>query len=255
MRDIIKRITSDNITKGALAVSHVLVALLFAAALSIANTTFNPFNLGPNNYYIYGIDNSLSMNRTIDQIRHADEWETIVIYLNSPGGYIHTMLQLIDAIEESKAHVIVNVDGFAMSAAAILAFTGDETLITDNDLFMFHLSRVMTHDGDVSILPLDDPEQVHFIDVLDRHAGKYLTDNEIRAILKGEDVFIPGSNMKLRVVQWESRTSNVTEIVADVRRQAAEHERVMKRMEEQRKQQEKRKPNPVVPTKVQPKEK
>jgi ATP-dependent protease ClpP protease subunit len=72
------------------------------------------------------------------EIRNSRDTDTIKIYINCPGGNLFTTIQFLQVLSETKAHVIVCVEGACMSAATLIFLMGDEYIITDYSMFMFH---------------------------------------------------------------------------------------------------------------------
>jgi ATP-dependent protease ClpP protease subunit len=71
-------------------------------------------------------------------IRNSRDTDTIKIYINCPGGNLFTTIQFIQVLSETKAHVIVCVEGACMSAATLIFLMADEFILTDHSMFMFH---------------------------------------------------------------------------------------------------------------------
>lgn len=76
--------------------------------------------------------------KLFQMIRKLSENCMLNVYINSPGGHLTTLIAFANIIEETNAYTTMIVDGFADSAAAILAFIGDETVIHDHASIMFH---------------------------------------------------------------------------------------------------------------------
>lgn len=141
-------------------------------------------------------------------LSEASPNDTVRIDLTTPGGSVFLLLKILDAIETSKAKVVITVRGYAFSAGFPFAMAADSIKIGPNSLFMVHLAR--TPKG---ILPLSDPFQVHTIRVLDRYVSKYLTDDEMVRVLVGEDVFISGQELKKRVHLGEINSKRLRDFI------------------------------------------
>jgi ATP-dependent Clp protease protease subunit len=63
---------------------------------------------------------------------------TIHLRINSPGGDVFAARAMEQAIKEHDAHVITHVDGYAASAASIIALAGDESEISEGGSLMIH---------------------------------------------------------------------------------------------------------------------
>ena len=71
-------------------------------------------------------------SKLFEIIRKLQENDALDIHLNSPGGSLTTLVAFVNVLQESDATVTMYIDGFAESAAAILAFTGDELVIREH---------------------------------------------------------------------------------------------------------------------------
>lgn len=65
---------------------------------------------------------------------------TIHLRINSPGGDVFAARAIEQAVRQKDAKVIAHVDGYAASAASIVAIAGDEVEIAKGGFFMIHES-------------------------------------------------------------------------------------------------------------------
>lgn len=63
---------------------------------------------------------------------------TIRLRINSPGGDVFAAQAICQAIRETGAKVVAHVDGYAASAATVIATAADEVEISDGGFFMIH---------------------------------------------------------------------------------------------------------------------
>lgn len=68
----------------------------------------------------------------------ATEDDTIFIHLNTPGGQLDTGIQIINAIQNTQAHVITVIESAAYSMGSLIFLAGDEMVINDNCMMMIH---------------------------------------------------------------------------------------------------------------------
>lgn len=122
----------------------------------------------------------------------------IEIHVNSGGGYVNTLFEIVAAREDTNAKVITYNTGAAYSAAATLALLGDEIKVSDDADFMIHLAWRQTPWGGQTI-PLTDPVQIRLIKLKDKIMGKYLTSAQVEGYLSGKDVYIPGDFIERKV--------------------------------------------------------
>ena len=86
----------------------------------------------------------VSAQSLVPQIR-AIKGGTLHIRLNSPGGDVFAAQAIVAAIRDTGAKVIAHVDGFAASAATVIATAADEIEISDGALYMIHCAWTMAY--------------------------------------------------------------------------------------------------------------
>lgn len=157
----------------------------------------------------------------IKQIKAAHKGDNMVVHINSRGGDSDTGKKIRDAIRDSPATIVGEVDGMAASAGAdimldcpIIKFENTQTRV------LFHIARyfyiiddygVKHYVGNPDTLPigLQDKVKTEFDDMnnptdrdkemLPRYQ-QLLTENEInRVFIKHEDVWISGVEMAKRL--------------------------------------------------------
>jgi ATP-dependent protease ClpP protease subunit len=64
----------------------------------------------------------------------------IHLRINSPGGDVFAAQTICQAIRDSGAKVIAHIDGYAASAATVIATAADEVEIADGGFYMIHNS-------------------------------------------------------------------------------------------------------------------
>lgn len=85
--------------------------------------------------YIGGWENDAES--VIKEIEDADV-EEIHVHINSGGGSAFDGIAIHNILKRHKAKVVVNVDGWAASAASIIAMAGDEVIMPSNTMMMIH---------------------------------------------------------------------------------------------------------------------
>lgn len=92
---------------------------------------------------IYGVigdswwDDSFSAN-DIDEALNEAGSNDILINLNSPGGDAFDGIAIFNRLKRHKGKVTVHVDGWACSAASIIAMAGDEVVMELGSMMMIH---------------------------------------------------------------------------------------------------------------------
>lgn len=68
----------------------------------------------------------------------------INVSINSTGGGVFDGVAIYNVLAQSKAKVVVSIDGVALSIASVIAMAGDEIRIAENGLMMIHSASGMT---------------------------------------------------------------------------------------------------------------
>lgn len=74
----------------------------------------------------------------LDKLLGNSAYDTIDIYLNSPGGSVYEGLAIYNTLKRQKAHKRVFIDGCACSIASIIAMAGDEIIMYKSSIMMIH---------------------------------------------------------------------------------------------------------------------
>ncbi|WP_330948890.1 head maturation protease, ClpP-related [Virgibacillus sp. MG-45] len=78
-----------------------------------------------------------SAENILQQIENADV-EEIHVHINSGGGSAFDGIAIGNILKNHKAKIIIHIDGWAASAASIIAMAGDEVIMPGNTMMMIH---------------------------------------------------------------------------------------------------------------------
>ncbi len=79
----------------------------------------------------------VSAQTLVPQIRALDV-DTLHLRINSPGGDVFAAQAIAQAIRDTRATVIAHVDGYAASAATVIATAANEVEIAEGGFYMLH---------------------------------------------------------------------------------------------------------------------
>lgn len=171
------------------------------------------------NFYIYG-PVSDDINEYVDMISVMDlseEFDTINLYINTPGGSLETTLSVVHAMLRSKAHIVCHADGQVASAGTLIFFAGKSFAV-------YPFAHAMFHDGSTIIggkfsenlkAAQATSELIHKV-CMELYTP-YFTEEEVEAILSGGDKYLSSEELHKRVVdgveaiQSEMETDEETE--------------------------------------------
>jgi len=135
----------------------------------------------------------------IQRIKMASPHDVIYIYLNTPGGYISTGIQLISAMKVSGAHIITVIEGEVSSLGTLLFLYGDEMVVHDHCLFMVHNhSSGQYGKGHEYLASANATAQWFERLARDTYTG-FMTDDEIKRMLAGEDFWMSSEEVRERL--------------------------------------------------------
>lgn len=137
-------------------------------------------------------------SKLFEIIRKLQENDALDIHLNSPGGSLTTLVAFVNVLQESDATVTMYIDGFAESAAAILAFTGDELVIREHSSIMFHnihTGGIILQDSGKIKANIESMHRV-YKHMLETFCSSVLTNRQINNIIKkGSEVYYSGAEL------------------------------------------------------------
>lgn len=91
------------------------------------------------NTAVLGDMESSTITNVLETLRKAKPGDVVYIRVQSPGGEYWTAGEILNAIRESKAsRVVMEVDGYAASAAAMILLGADTVVADKADHIMYH---------------------------------------------------------------------------------------------------------------------
>lgn len=84
------------------------------------------------------VESETSQNHFVKLLSNVQEGDEIHLYINSLGGSVKEALGIYNALKRAPAKVFAHIDGFAASAASIIAMAADEVIMPRNTCMMIH---------------------------------------------------------------------------------------------------------------------
>jgi len=153
-------------------------------------------------YYISGpIGDPHQYVGLVHRLLTASPGEVVYLHLNTPGGNMTTGVQIINAMRQSKAHVIAAAESEVLSLGPLVFLAADEWVVHDNCLFMFHnYSSGIWGKGNEQKASLDANIK-WYQDLARTLLLPFLTDEELRRIMVGEDIYMHSSDVRQRLTK------------------------------------------------------
>ena len=132
-------------------------------------------------------------------LRTASKSDVILLHLNTPGGNFDTGLQIMNNIDASEARVVTILEARAYSMGALIFLAGDELVVHDSCLLMFHnYSSALIGKGNeqqAQVLAVSK----WFEKAMRKACKPFLTDEEVSRILRGEDIWMDSDDIRRRL--------------------------------------------------------
>lgn len=146
----------------------------------------------------------------IYRITMANPNDVIYIHLNTTGGRLDTGVQLINAMQNSQARIITVLDGMAYSLGTLIFLAGDEMIVNDHCIIMFHNFRGgIVGKGNEIISELEATVK-WFSELAKQLYIPFLSEVEFSRILKGEDVWMRSTEIRKRLDNIMKAAAKVT---------------------------------------------
>lgn len=161
----------------------------------------------------------------IHTINTAGPEDTIFIHLNTNGGRLDTGIQIINAMRNTMAAIVTILEGEAHSLGTVIFLSGDELVVNDNCMMMFHNFKGGVV-GKGNELTSELEATVKWFSTLARDIYiPFLSSDEVDRLLKGEDIWMGSKEIKKRLANVErlleeeadkpKRTRKTKEIVSE----------------------------------------
>lgn len=150
-------------------------------------------------YLNQAVEEPRHYSKLIDLFRNASSQDSINVFLNTPGGVLHTGVQLIGAMKDCQARVTTVLDGTAQSLGPLILFAGHDIVINDNAMIMFHNYSGHSFGKGNETREAQRAYDKMYLNLLETHARPFLSDEEIQRVINGEDMYFVGEEIQPRI--------------------------------------------------------
>jgi ATP-dependent protease ClpP protease subunit len=134
-----------------------------------------------------------------DAIRNAGENDIVKININSYGGDLFTAIQFMRVLGETKATVVVSVEGACMSAATMVFLNADMYEVSAHSMFMFHNYSGGTFGKGGEMYDSIIHERAWSEKLLKDIYSDFLDPKEISSMLNNKDIWMDGDEVVKRL--------------------------------------------------------
>lgn len=135
----------------------------------------------------------------IHRIKTANPVDVVFLHLNTPGGRIDTGVQIINAMQSSQAKVVTILESTAYSLGTLIFLAGDEMIVHDNCMIMFHNFRGGTGGKGNEQASQINAQIKWFAQLAEKIYIPFLAKDELDRILRGEDIWMHSAEIRKRL--------------------------------------------------------
>lgn len=148
-------------------------------------------------FYIHGeIGESSEYVDLLDVLYNASSNDSIILHLNTVGGYLNTAVEILHAMAQTEATVTTSADGLVASAGSLIFFAGHSFQIGE-------FCEVMLHDGsggEIGKINENLKSAVFTSKRLERiyHNiyGRFFSKKKVDKILQGQDLYLDADDVE-----------------------------------------------------------
>ena len=178
---------------------RILNTAIIAGAFFVLGHIFGGQLLNAPEIKLHGEVNPYMSERLREWVQELPDDAIADIHLETYGGHLSSGFKIAHYLKTTKARVTCTVDSHAMSAGSLILQSCPVIRVTPTATILYHLPRQRDPSSlnGYTVLPESHPLVVMFMDEVDRVG--LLTKDERARVIKGEDVYITGSDFMDRV--------------------------------------------------------
>lgn len=137
------------------------------------------------------IEGQANYNEFIDVLNSAYEGDTIRLIISTPGGVVDSGIMIRNAIQNSNAKIVADLQGTVASAGTMIALACDELIVSPNLSFMCHEVSVSNIGGKFSdVKNMQNFYEKQFKQLsADVYTG-FLTEEEMEEMSNGKEIWL-----------------------------------------------------------------
>lgn len=135
------------------------------------------------------VESNTSQRYFVENLNGLKVGDRVNLYINSMGGSVKEALGIYSALRRCPATVYAYIDGFAASAASVIAMAGEKVIMPRNTAMMIHNAAWWDYGNPAQLRKsADDLEVINMaaIQSYTMHAGDKLPADELQRMLDAE---------------------------------------------------------------------
>lgn len=144
------------------------------------------------NYQTYTwerVESNTSQRYFVENLKDVKEGDTVNLYINSMGGSVKEALGIYSALRRCPATVVAYIDGFAASAASVIAVAAEKVVMPRNTTMMVHNAAWGVYGNSKDLRKSADDLDIINAAMLQSYivkAGDKLTQEKLEELTDGE---------------------------------------------------------------------
>lgn len=135
----------------------------------------------------------------IHTINVATENDIVFMHLNFHGGDLDTGVQIITAMQNSAAKIITVLEGAAYSLGTLIFLAGDEMIVNDNCMMMFHYFKGGIGGKGNEIVSQLEATVKWFASLAKELYIPFMSEDEFQRMTRGEDLWMQSPEIRQRL--------------------------------------------------------
>lgn len=163
-----------------------------------------------NHYEFYLLNNIEDPSHYIQwfqTIRNARPSDVVQIFINCYGGNLYTVIQFLKVLQETKAHVVISVEGACFSGATMILLAGDSFEISNYASFLFHNYSSGIGGKGGEMFERAQHERLWSTELLKQIYADFLTVKEIDDLLNNKDIWMDATEVVRRLQKKLKKTA------------------------------------------------
>lgn len=135
------------------------------------------------------VESNTSQRYFVENLKDVKEGDTVNLYINSMGGSVKEALGIYSALRRCPATVVAYIDGFAASAASIIAMAASIVVMPRNTTMMVHNAAWAVYGNSKDLRKSADDLDIINAAMLQSYivkAGGKLTQEKLEELTDGE---------------------------------------------------------------------
>lgn len=135
------------------------------------------------------VESNTSQRYFVENLKDVKEGDTVNLYINSMGGSVKEALGIYSALRRCHATVVAYIDGFAASAASVIAMAASKVVMPRNTTMMVHNAAWAVYGNSKDLRKSADDLDIINAAMLQSYivkAGGKLTQEKLEELTDGE---------------------------------------------------------------------